>query len=434
MADDVDNVIPLKRRSPGMAWMGELTRGDKGVHSTVSNTILIMGNDDKLFGTLAYDEFAHVMVATRSPPPPFADAPMSPGPYPRPVSDSDITLIQGHIQRLYDMRISQQIAQQAAVAASEINRVHPVRHWLNSLRWDGKPRIDSWLHDAFGVPRDAYHDAVAVKMLCAAIRRIRKPGCKFDHVPVLEGYQGAGKSRGCRALFGPDWFKDDLSHDLSDKDAQQGMAGRWGVELAELQVLVRSSSQAAKAFFSRQVDHFRPSYGRTFVERPRQCIFIGTTNETDYLSDPSGNRRYWPIACIKVEVAWIEENREQLWAEAAEIEAMGESLWLDLDNVRKDAEHRQSSRMAEDVWRQPVIDYVQTLPEVTVSDVLHKGLGLPRDRQNRGSEMRVTAILKGLGWMLHRYQSNGHRVSAWFAPGQELPGMGLRVPDLEEGD
>ncbi len=429
--DDVVNVVPLAR---GAGWRGELTHGERGPHPTVSNAILIMGNDDRLAGLLAYDEFGHRVVITRTPPRAFEGARDPPGPYPRPSNEADITLVQGYLQRAYSLRVSMQVARQAAETSAELERYHPVTAWLDRLAWDGTPRIATWLHAAFGVPTDAYHEAVGTKFLCAAVRRVRTPGTKFDHVLVLEGDQGKGKSRACEALFSTRWFKDDLSHDLSDKDAQQGMAGRWGIELAELQVLVRSTHQAAKSFISRTVDNFRPSYGRNFVDRPRQCVFIGTTNEKDWLTDTTGNRRYWPISCAKADVDWIEANREQLWAEAVEMETWDTPLWLEDDLVRQTAEVSQESRMAEDVWRQPIAGFVALLVEVTMSDILHLGLTLPRDRQNRASEMRVAAILRSMGWFRHDFRRDGRKQRAWFKPGALLPGTERRVPELPTQD
>ena len=424
----------------GMAWLGQITRGDKGPHATVSNAVLVLGCDEDIAGTVAYDDFAHRIVVMRAPPPAFIGAMALPGPYPRPITDTDVTLIQGYIQRTYDMRISQQIALQAVIADAELHRIHPVRDWLESLVWDGVSRLDTWLHIAFGAPIDAYHEAVGVKTLVAAVRRVRQPGAKFDHVMVLEGKQGRGKSRACAALFGQDWFTDNLSHDLSNKDAQQGMAGKWGLELAELNVLVRSTSQAAKAFFSRQVDYYRPPYGKSFVERPRQCIFIGTTNDADYLTDATGNRRYWPVACDKAEVAWIAEVRDQLWAEAAHREAEGETLWLETDLLQKRATSQQASRMAEDVWTPCVRDWLMSgeRKQVRVADLLLHALALPSAQQGRAAEMRVAAILRNDHWMRHKYRNDESKVTvAWFAPGEELPGRGgfrVPTPESEEDD
>ena len=396
MPDDFGNGLFRidEGNSRGMAWLGQITRGEKGPHATVSNAVLVLGCDHDLAGTVAYDDFAHRIVIIRAPPLAFVGSAALPGPYPRPITDTDVTLIQGYIQRTYDMRISQQIALQAVIADAELHQIHPVREWLDKLVWDGVPRLETWLHVAFGAPKDSYHEAVGIKTLVAAVRRVRQPGAKFDHVMVLEGKQGRGKSRACAALFGQDWFTDNLSHDLSNKDAQQGMAGKWGLELAELNVLVRSTSQAAKAFFSRQVDYYRPPYGKAFVERPRQCIFIGTTNDADYLTDATGNRRYWPVACERAEVAWIAEVRDQLWAEAAKIEAEGETLWLETEHLQRRATSQQASRLAEDVWTVNVRDWISRAfkKQVRIANVLHHALGLPAAQQGRAAEMRVAAI------------------------------------------
>lgn len=433
MPNDMGRIMPFPG-APG--WQGQITRGENGPHTTVNNAVLVLGCDKDLAGSVAYDEFAHHIVMTKPPPPAYIGASLPPGPYPRAVTDTDITLIQGYIQRAYSMRIGQQIAQQAIVADAELRRIHPVREWLDGLKWDGKERLSTWLHLAFGTPKDAYHEAVGTKLLCAAVRRVRQPGCKFDHVLVLEGRQGRGKSRACAALFGTHLFTDNLSHDLASKDAQQGMAGKWGIELAELNVLVRSTSQAAKAFFSRQVDYFRPPYGKSFVERPRQCVFVGTTNDADYLTDATGNRRYWPVYCEKAEVSWIAEVREQLWAEAAHLEAEGETLWLDDEALQSRASVKQESRVAEDVWTQDVRAYLKNngtpLTAVRVSAVLHHALGLPRAQQNRSAEMRVAGILRADGWARHKHRAeDGKPTVSWFAPGQELPGRGTLVPTVD---
>lgn len=435
MPDDMGRIMTFP--GTGQAWMGQITRGENGPHATIANTVLVLGCDSALAGTVAYDEFAHRIVMMKAPPLAFVGAAATPGPYPRAVGDTDITLIQGYIQRTYSMRISQQVAQQGVVADAEGHRVHPVREWLERLVWDGKPRLATWLHFAFGAGKDAYHEAVGTKMLCAAVRRVRQPGCKFDHVVVLEGRQGRGKSRACAALFGMEWFTDNLSHDLAHKDAQQGMAGKWGLELAELNVLVRSTSQAAKAFFSRQVDYFRPPYGKSFVERPRQCVFVGTTNDADYLTDATGNRRYWPVYCEKAEVAWIAEVRDQLWAEAAQIEAEGEPLWLDDETLQTRATVKQDSRVAEDVWTADVRRYLKDNPRsVRVPAILHHALGLPRAQQNRSAEMRVAGILRADGWARHKHRAedDGKPTVSWFAPGEVLPGKGIAVPTVDTSE
>lgn len=383
------------------AWMDLLARGPRGVVPSLANCLVLLGHDACLRELVAWDEFACRCMVTRAPPPAFAGAPPPPGPYPRQMDDMDVALVQAYLQRAYGLPVSRAVAEQACRTAAGLHRRHPVREWLDGLRWDGTPRLATWLHHALGTADDAYHAAVGARFLSAAVRRVRAPGCKFDYVPVLEGPQGMGKSRLLAALFGAPWFKDDLPRDLGDKDAAQGLLGVWCVELGELQALGRSSSRDAKAFFSRQQDRYRPSYGAFEVTRPRQCVFAGTTNEREYLTDPTGNRRYWPVTCTRADVAWVTAWRAQLWAEAAWREATAPlELWLDDAHLRAAAAHAQDTRMHEDAWHDPIATWLRSRAARTarMADILHLALGLPRDRQNRAAQNRAASVLRALGW------------------------------------
>ena len=404
----------------GMAWLAELTRGEKGPHPTASNAVLMLCHEKELVGLLAYDEFAHRVVLTREPPEPYVGGRRAPGPYPRPATDTDISLIQMYIQRVCEIRISIQIAQQAADTAAQQHRTHPVREWLATLQWDGRPRVDTWLSTAFGTPTDAYHRAVGRKFLAAAVRRIRVPGTKFDAMPVLEGAQELGKSESCRALFGAQWFSDELP-DMRNREAPLSMLGMWGVEISELGPIIRTEIEVVKAFLSRRVDRYREMHGRRYEDRPRQTMLIGTTNDRDYLRDPTGNRRFWPIWCTKAEHMWIAEIRDQLWAEAVQIEAEGETLWLDDEGVRTTAKRIQAERVAEDTWVHKVRGYIidgpnGPLADVKVSDLMQHAIGLPSDKQNRPNEMRVAAILRAEGWSNTVVWRNGRSTRLWVPP------------------
>lgn len=397
--------------------MGELTRGENGPHATASNAILVLGHDDEVAGLLAYDEFAYRAVVTRPPPPPYLGARPAPGPYPRPVGDSDVTLIQSYVQRTYSMRISLAVAQQAVDAAAEQRRYHPVRDWLAGLKWDRKPRLETWLQTAFGTPDDRYHRAVAVKFLVAAVRRVRQPGCKFDCMPVMEGLQEIGKSTSCRTLFGAQWFSDELP-DMRSREAPISMLGVWGVEVAELGAIIRTELEVVKAFLSRQVDRYREVHGRRYVERPRQGMLIGTTNDTDYLRDTTGNRRFWPFHCLKAEPGWIEDHREQLWAEAVAYDEEEETLWLDDDELRQTAQRMQAERVEEDAWTLAIRAHVYDgaggpLTSVRLPDLMHHVLGLPRDKQNRSAQMRLAAILRAEGWSVRVVWQDNRSTRIW---------------------
>lgn len=228
------------------------------------------------------------------------------------------------------------------------NHFHPVKDYLESLEWDGVPRIDDAFKRYLGakMPK-AYLRAVSRKFFLALIARIYEPGCKFDHLPVLEGKQGIGKSTFGRILVGDKWFMDGLP-DLSDKDAALNLQGIWLCEMSELSSLYRSQLEVAKAFITRQVDKVRPPYGARRVELPRSTVFVGTTNDRDYLVDSTGNRRFWPVLISGCDFEALIRDREQLLAEAhwCYLTEM-EPLFLQ-GEAKKLAEVIQESRRVED--------------------------------------------------------------------------------------
>jgi predicted P-loop ATPase len=198
--------------------------------------------------------------------------------------------------------------------------------------------------------------------------------------------------------------------DLKAKDGMMAMLGIWCIEFAEIEHLIRTDTETMKAVLSRSVERFRSPYERGMLQHPRQCIFIGTTNATDYLRDATGNRRIWPIACQHADEDWVAENREQLWAEAAMREASREIVWLEEDAL-EGAMAQQSDRMVEDPWHRRIAAYVETLSRIRSPELLAAPLDIPAGQMTRGLEMRVSNILKQLGWIAKR--SNGDR---WWEP------------------
>lgn len=228
------------------------------------------------------------------------------------------------------------------------NAYHPVQQYLETLEWDGVPRIDTWMQTYLGATgNELYLQAVSRKFLCAAVARVYNPGIKFDHMPIFEGMQGIGKSTVGRILASDKWFYDsDL--DLRDKDSALNLQGQWVVEMGELANINRADVRQIKSFIVRQVDKVRPPYGKRMVESPRQCVFFGTTNDDSYLKDKTGNRRFWPVKVGDVDLVGLREDRDQLWAEALFAFDMGEPLWLpkEIEDLAKEV---QESRVVEDV-------------------------------------------------------------------------------------
>jgi putative DNA primase/helicase len=300
------------------------------------------------------------------------------------------------------------MAEAAMMVEASSRRFHPVRDWLATLKWDGIHTLDNWLTLAFGCPKDDYHAAVGAKALIAAVRRVRQPGCKFDCMLILEGDQGIGKSTACRTLFSDEWYSDYIVEDLGSKDAALALDGVWGLELAEIQQLIRNEVETVRSFLSRGKDHFRPPYGKSYVDRPRQGVLIGTTNADDYLRDTHGNRRFWPAKCRHADVKWIAEMRSQLWAEAAHREAQGETIFLPPNQITLAATAIQSDRMTDDVWTETVREWLFGRTEVRLPDILTSALNIPRERQGKREEMRVSAILRLDGWERHIGRTDGN--------------------------
>jgi excisionase family DNA binding protein len=200
-------------------------------------------------------------------------------------------------------------------AVARENPLHPVRDYLNRTTWDGKSRIDKWLTTYFGADDTLYTRAIGPRCLIAAVARIFEPGCQADNVPIFEGLQGLGKSSGIRELAHP-WFTDRISK-LGTKDSAIEAAGAWIMEISELDALTRATNSAIKGFVSRRVDRYRPPYGKHLTDQPRQCVLWGTINPVGgYLTDPTGARRFWPVACNSVDLPALIRDRDQLWAEA----------------------------------------------------------------------------------------------------------------------
>lgn len=218
------------------------------------------------------------------------------------------------------------------------NSFHPFRDWLGGLPpWDGVPRIDAWLKNHFGaVGSDAYLGEVFRKWLTASVKRIYEPGTKFDWILLLQGPQGCGKSSFGSILFGEKYFADWLPA-LSDKDAALALQGILCAEFSELVQLRRNELETVKGFITRQVDKVRPPYGREKVEIPRQCVFIGTTNQNEFLKDDTGNRRFNPVEVSELDFGKLIEDRDQLWAEALYYYRNGMVNRLDLEGEAKAA-------------------------------------------------------------------------------------------------
>ena len=420
MGASVHSFAELRAQARVVQLHEVLAKSDRGaVLGSVSNIVLILERDPVLSGMCAFNEFTSMAVLLKAPPPMNDDARSIPGPYPRPWTNSDITHTQFYVQRVYTQQAKATDVEAAMGAVASSNRIHPLRDWIGSLVWDRKPRLDTWLQGAFGAPDDDYHCSVGVAFLIAAVRRLRQPGCKFDHMPVLEGAQGMGKSTAVKLLFGEKWFTDALPAALESRDAALALQGIWVVEFAEIEQLIRAEVEVIKAFLSRSIDRFRAPYGKGFLEYPRQSVMIGTTNERDYLRDATGNRRFWPIKCTKADAEWVAANREQIWAEAAFREASGEEHWLTETTAINDAQAAQADRMQEDAWEERIVPKLAGMGSITLGTIMSEFLSIPIERQDRRAQLRVASILKRIGWSVKVERDGRNLMRRWRRPEDE---------------
>ena len=241
----------------------------------------------------------------------------------------------------------------ALVTTALMNKYHPVRQYLSSLKWDGVRRVEEFLPHVTGCDDTALNRAIGMTVLIAGVRRIFTPGCKYDLLAIAEGPQGISKSTMWRALVpDPSWFTDTLEIGASSKETMEVTGGIWIAETPELGGMPKREVENTKSFVSRQIDKARLSYGKFATERPRQFICVGTTNDDKYLRDETGNRRFAPFECKReaVDVQYIIDNRDQLWAEAVVMEkeaphpvTIDKSLWVG----------RRRSRGRQETYRYP---------------------------------------------------------------------------------
>jgi hypothetical protein len=338
------------------------------------------------------------------------------------------------IQREYLFKPSKDDFDRIVLAYARRKRFHPVRDYLAKLEWDGIERLDNWLSVYGGAEDDALTRAVGRIVLIAAIRRIRRPGVKFDEMLVIEGDQGTLKSSAVAALSpNPDWVTDSLSLSAEEKVVIEQTAGKWLAEIGELSGYRKREVEHIKAFLSRQVDSARLAFGRLRVDRPRQFIAIGTTNEKNYLIDDTGDRRFWPVRIKAFNVAKIVENRDQLWAEAAHWEAEGESIRLPVE-LWPDAAERQAERKEEDEWTavlgawlaaesrdsRSLFAHSQNGFRITMAEVAKGALGIERDKLDPAVQKRLARCLKAAGWHMSQ-KSNGQRYWRCQESNAEVP-------------
>ena len=347
------------------SWAEELTVNSKGEYdNSAPNINLILQNDQILKDCYSLNTFDYRRYVLRNTPWRKIESTDEP----EPMRDVDYSGIRNYIECVYGINSSMKIDDAFAIDV-ERRGFHPIQKYIleNYDKWDHQSRIDTLLIDYFGCEDNKYTRASIRKSLCAAVARVFEPGTKFDMVLILVGPQGTYKSTFLRKL-GANWFSDTFTT-VQGKEAYEQLQGAWIIEMAELSALKKSEVENIKQFISKCDDAFRPAYGRTVEIYKRQCVFFGTTNDSDFLKDSTGNRRFNPVdvhhdsAKKSVINDLTEYEVGQIWAEAYELWKKGEKLYFD-DEEGTLARAEQHKHTATDERRGVIESFLEKmLPE-----------------------------------------------------------------------
>lgn len=380
-----------------------LELSDKGVpHPNLDNAAALLERHPDTQGRFWFDEFLQRVLSTWN----IEHAPKE-------WSDADDVRLALWMQRRVKIgRMSVGTARDAVTAIALAHKRNECREWLESLTWDGTDRLAAMISAGFGAESNEYTAAVGRCWMVSMVARALNPGCKVDTMPVFEGDQGRGKSTALQALVGARWFAE-AAESPTNKDFFQALQGKLLVEIGEMDAFSKAEVHTIKRVISCQVDRYRAPYGRRSEDHPRQGVFAGTTNKDDWNRDETGARRFWPVACTTLDLAWLATHREQLFAEAVARYQAGESWW---DVPEADAKREQEARRDADEWERIVDSWLVGRWETTTGDVLSGALKIEADKWDRSLQLRAARCLKVLGWKRTTARRGNTIVKVWQAP------------------
>nr|WP_223877443.1 virulence-associated E family protein [Lactiplantibacillus nangangensis] len=382
----INNVTSIK----GAEWQDQLRKTDSGgiKRGSLFNIRLYIENDPNLKGVLAYDEFSGKVVKLRS----NKVTGLEKGDW----QDTDDSLLRAYFDERYNILFSKDNVFDAMIRVARLHPFDPVKDRIEAVKWDGTPRAETFFIDYLGAEDNHYTRMVTRKWLTGAVARVYRPGVKFEIIPMLDGGQGLGKSTTVKNLY-PAYFNDNLKTMGKQKDDYQKLMGSWIIELAELSAMQKTDIETMKNFTSATSDYYRNSYGRYATQHPRRSVFIGSTNQHDFLKDVTGERRFYPIRCgitpaTKNPLAPDDADILQTLAEVKTWVDTGEQLYFDKQTL-SEAKHYQQEAQVIDPMKDAIGDYLEMLvptnwDELTISikhsyfTAIQNGESIPSDWLN----------------------------------------------------
>jgi predicted P-loop ATPase len=411
-------------------------RGEIALHP--ANIALVLRNDERWKGIVAFDEFAQLTLKRE--PPPYAHG--RAGEWEAEDDSRTAMWLATH----YGMTVTSAMVTEAVETVAREQRFHPVVEHLRALTWDGVPRNASWLARYCNAEQSDYVAMVGVLFLRGMVRRVMQPGCKFDYCLVLEGAEGLRKST-LAAVLGGEWGSDTPLDLGNNREASAALHGRWVMEFSEMESVTRAEAHLQKSFLSRTFDQYRPVYSRRNIKVPRQCVFIGTTNETEYIKEGQGARRFWPITVGgPIDIDGLRQVLPQLLAEAVHDIDAGERCYPSEEDQRALFSPEQMKRVVQESLIDALHDWVLE-PDVTeqqaraahggsfsLADAAFRCLKVSYAQLTRDLQTRVGKALAALG--CERQEKRNGMTRYWYKPPQKAATSGAvrRVQEPGEDD
>jgi putative DNA primase/helicase len=303
--------------------------------------------------------------------------------------------------------ITQTMVQAACISYAHRHPRNEPMDWMNSLEWDGKERIDSTFTYYFGAELGEYALAAAKNWWISMVSRVYQPGSKVDSMVILEGAQGKFKSTAL-SVIGGKWYAE-AHESVTSKDFFLLLQGKLILEISELDAFSKAENNTIKKVITCQTDRFRPPYGRVSMDFPRRCVFVGTTNQSHYLKDETGARRFWPVQISRIDIAGLMRDREQLFAEAVHRFKTGER-WYEMPSETAEI---QESRRQHDEWESVISQYLIDRDEVTLGTIATACLGILLAKLDAMTQRRIGKVLRQLNWEAKAIRENGVVKRVW---------------------